>query len=452
MSAEHRIKPVETAEPKLVPFEVDLRLNVSDGDIMRNLHASQARGALELEWVQKAPPLKEQLYICGSGPSLKEHAWRTFGEHSMVLNGAYPWFVDHVAPPTYFACLDARKENVQFVKKARVATQHLLASQVHPDVYTKLAQGYDVKTFHLATPAVDHVFGDSVLKIGAASTIGLTALVLGCVMGYRKFVLLGYDSSFEDNTSHVLPQPWNAEQEVIDVWVQNRKYRTTHAMAQQVANFLPMLQSLRRQWPDIEVDVIGNGLFYDFVTTNNHASSREKELSKYPAAYDLPTYGMTKERYDAVDKALADLGKGGYASYLDISCGRGESLKLAKKHGFTDVRGTETVPALCVNGVQSATLPDTGLPANCADVVSLIEVIEHLHPDDVTPALCELNRLAKCHIILSAATTSHIVGGVDLHPSARPIEEWEALFKHVWPNKVFRIHDFGGSPAWRVDL
>jgi hypothetical protein len=440
-------------EEKLVPFQVDLRLNVSDGDIMRNLEASKARRLPEVEWDQGSYK-SETLVICGSGRSLKETMWGAValqGHHVMALNGAYSYLLAQEIVPEYFVCLDARKDNVQFVERVSHVTQHLLASQVHPDVYANL-ELFGVKTFHLATAAVDHVFGDTVLKIGAANTVGLTALTLGCVLGYRNFVLLGYDSSFEDEKSHIALQPWNAEQEVIDVWVKDRKYRTTHAMAQQVAQFLPLLKSLRKQWPSIQVDVRGKGLFYDFVTTNNHETTREKELGKYATAYSDPTYGMSPQRAKALDEALANLA-GTNHSYLDISCGRGESLKMALAHGYTDVFGTETVTELCrPPDVIYATLPNTGLMEKCADVVSLVEVIEHLHPDDVVSALHELTRLARKHIIISAATTPHIVGGVDLHPSARSEQEWHLLFKHYWGDKVYRIHDFGFSPAWRVDL
>ena len=450
---------MSTAEEQLVPFQVDLKLNVSDGDVMRNLTASQERMAPELDWDQSAPPRPETLFICGAGPSLKHEAWRVakarkeveIGAHIMALNGAYRWLRKNKVDVDYFACLDARPENVSFVEDPALGTTHLLASQVHPDVYDKLGSMYRINTFHLATPAVEHVFGDTVLKIGAANTIGLTALILGCVLGYRKFVLLGYDSSHSIAASHVSPQPWNAVQEVIDVWVQDRKYRTTHAMAQQVSDFLPLLNRLRLQWPDIDVQIIGTGLFYDFVTTNNHETSRERELSKYPTAYDDPSYGMSPQRHAAVDRALQEVASGN-TSYLDISCGRGESLQLAKKHGFKFVAGTETVPSLCNADVLNTTLPRTELNDKCADVVSLIEVIEHLLPEDVEPALHELTRLAKRHILISAAVTNHVVGGVNLHPSARPLEEWESLFKKVWGAKVKRIHDFGFSPAWRVDL
>lgn len=446
-----------STEPQLVPFQVDLKLNVSDGDIMRNLNASKARGAPELVWEQSAEPRNKTLCICGAGPSLAGNAWRlkVADHHVMALNGAYRWLRNNRIEVEYFACLDGRPENVSFVENPAFCTEHLLASQVHPSVYDKINDGgYPLKTFHLATAAVEHVFGDAVLKIGAANTIGLTAIILGCVLGYRKFVLLGYDSSFEDSKSHISPQPWNASQQIIDVWVKDRKYRTTHAMAQQVSDFLPILNRLRLQWPDIDVQVIGRGLFYDFVTTNNNPTSAERELAKYPEVYNDPTYGMTKGRYDAIDKALADVRHDdpGSLSYLDISCGRGESLDLALKNGFWAAMGTETVDALCKPGIAKAVLPNTGLIGKSAHVVSLIEVIEHLLPEDVTPALHELTRLATRHIIISAATTSHIVGGVDLHPSARPLEEWEALFKEVWGDKVTRIHDFGFSPAWRVDL
>jgi hypothetical protein len=137
---------------------------------------------------------------------------------------------------------------------------------------------------------------------------------------------------------------------------------------------------------------------------------------------------------------------------LDVSTGRGETLEIARRCGFTVVSGTETVDALLNEHVSFGVLPDLSIPGKSYDVVSLFEVIEHLVPEDVEPALHELTRIAKKYVLISASVSECWIGGVNLHPSARPMEGWEALFSKVWGRKVRRVGNLGQSPVWRVDL
>lgn len=432
----------------LAPLVLDLQVNASDTELLRNLHYA---GALNLPYCDIAPARDRTLAICGSGPSLKR-SWREIPTDCdvMALNGAYKFLLGCGRVPKYFAMLDAKPSNVNFVEAPHKDTYHLLASQVHPDVFEAL-KDYHRAVFHLNTPTTNLVFENDVTKIGCVYTVGLTALLLAGVLGYRKFILYGYDSSFENSESHALPQPQNAGVNTLEVEVAGRKYLTTHAMAAQTMEFFPTLKAMRTQWPDIDVQVIGDGLFYDYVTTNNHPPSRERELAKYAGAYQDPTYGMTQQRRDGISK-LMDEGFREYDSYLDVSTGRGETLQLAREHGFRHVRGTETVDALLNEHVVRGVLPNLDIEDKTFNVVSLIEVIEHLLPEDVEPALHELARIARDHILISAAVVPHVIGGVDLHPSARPIEEWDALFHKVWGDKVYRVGKLGSSPAWRVDL
>jgi ubiquinone/menaquinone biosynthesis C-methylase UbiE len=100
-----------------------------------------------------------------------------------------------------------------------------------------------------------------------------------------------------------------------------------------------------------------------------------------------------------------------------------------------------------------AILPNIPLPDKVADVVSLIEVIEHLHPDDVEPALRELSRLSKDKILLSAAVMPHYVGGVNLHPSARSYDDWEKVLHRIYGAQNVQIgHNLGSSPCWVISV
>lgn len=440
--------PAEISPPVLVPLCLDLHVNTAHELILDNLRAAYGRTVPDLD---VSPDSKSAtLAIVGSGPSLKNH-WHELSQFDsiMALNGAYNFLLKRGVTPEWFAMLDARSVNTNFVESPCATTKHLLASQVHPAVYEKL-DGYSVIAFHLKTPATDEVFGESVTKFGAAHTIGLTSLVIAAAMGYRKVGLFGFDSSYEEEASHAVAQPQNADEPIIPVYLGDRLYSCTHAMAAQAESFKRVLSRIKIEWPDFEVSLHGEGLLYDFARVPAAPVTRGGELAKYVTAYQDPHYCMTKPREDALDKVLAQAVAAGCKTYLDVSCGRGESITIAESHGLI-AAATETVPDLIGGKVIEGVLPALPFADKSFDVVSLIEVIEHLVPEDVIPALLELDRIAKKQIIISAATSPAWHGNVDLHPSARTESRWNDLFVSIWGDKVSRLsHDFPPSPAWRV--
>ncbi len=434
------------APPALSVLHLEMQVNTTDKQIYDNLRYVYSRHLPKLPYFEAHDKV---LAIVGSGPSLADTYEGIPPDCDVLaLNGAYKFLQSKGRTAEFFAMLDARECNTTFIEKPDNDTCFFLAAQTHKAVVDKL-EGQRVFIFHLCTPSDKKVFGEVDVRVGGGGTIGLTALALAMQLGYRKVILYGFDSSFKADESHVLPQPQNADLRTIDVWVQDRKYRTTHAMAAQTMDFFPFYDAIKKTAPEFEIHLRGSGLFYDFIVTNNHPTSREKELAKYQEAYKNDDYGMTQDRYDSLD---AIIGKLMGESYLDVSTGRGETLLLAQKHGFTTIQGTETVEALCNERVIKAILPSLPFADRSFDVVSLIEVIEHLLPADIKPTLRELTRLAKKHILISAATLPHWYGGVNLHPSARPLEEWDALFKAQWGDKVARVQDLGFSPCWLVTL
>lgn len=427
-------------------LQLEMVVNTTDKELLTNLKFCKSLGLPSLPLMEAN---KKTLAIVGSGPSLRD-TWGLIPRDAeiMALNGAYKFLRTKGIIPTYFAMLDSRQVNVNFLQDLHPNSTYLLASQSHPDVFMRL-KGRVVGVFHLSTPTTRRIFTDEDLYVGGGGTIGLTALGLAMAMGYRNVILYGYDSSFSGEERHVLHQPQNDSQSTLDVWVKDRKYTTSHAMAAQTMDFFPFWSAIKKECPEFEVHLIGNGLFYDYVVTNNGPMTREKELAKYAEAYLQPDYGMTKERYDGIVRLVSEVSG---ESYLDVSTGRGETLDIARKHGFGVVSGTETVDALLNEHVGFGVLPNLSIPDKAYDVVSLFEVIEHLVPDDVEASLYELTRIARRHIFISASVSECWLGGVNLHPSARPLDQWQELFTKVWGNKVRRMHNLGGSPSWRVDL
>lgn len=434
---------------KLGALQLEMRVNVTDRNLLANLNYCKS---LELPKLRLAEPNDKVLAIVGSGPSLEKTHWHIPPDADiMALNGAYKYLRGLGYVPEYFAMLDARPVNLNFLEQLHEDTTYLLASQCSPLCFDVVRlEDFVVGMFHLNTPTTRQVFPDEPLYVGGGGTVGLTAIGLATALGYRHVILYGYDSSYSNDKRHVQHQPQNDSENSLDVWVDDRKYTTSHAMAAQTMDFFPYHEALQKEFPGFIVELVGEGLFYDFIVTNNKQASREGELSKYAEAYQMADYGMTEERRMGVKRLIDDL-PAGLSTYLDVSTGRGETLDLAYEKGFF-VQGTETVTALLNSRTVYAVLPHLPFASKSFSVVSLIEVIEHLLPDDIVPALVELTRVASHHILISAAVQQCWIGGVNLHPSSRPVEEWDKLFHEMWGDKVYRVGNLGGSPAWRVDL
>lgn len=180
---------------------------------------------------------------------------------------------------------------------------------------------------------------------------------------------------------------------------------------------------------------------------------RAAEYAKYVRAYAGDNYGMGDARRRS---AVADLSALLRGSYLDVGCGRGEMISEALRLGFIPCHGTEVVPAL-VDGVTVVRAEAHALPFcdGAFDVVTMLDVIEHLLPGDDEAACRELARVAVRHVLLTASNLpSFSESGEDLHINRRPYAEWDELFRSWFaPGRVTRLPSRNAiSEAWRVDL
>ncbi len=444
------------SEPQLAPALFALSCNTPDSKVIENIKASRERG---LPFVTVAPVRDRGLVIMGSGPSLLS----TYADlppdcDIMALNGAYPFLLERGIEPKYAVCLDPKPSNVNFFAATAAKTYHLLASQCDPSVYDHLRErGVETVSFYMDGHSHQAVFKtDEVTAIAAFPTVGLTALVLAAVLGYRKLHLYGYDSSFgPGNIKHSRHQTQNEGCDTVQIEFKGKWYTTTPAMAQQVSNFLFLNGMLHKNYPDMEINLRGSGMFYDFVTAAPEGgSTRESELAKYTHLYDTDHYGMSQFRANSIAMALP------FNPYcrtlLDVGTGRGETLKMAKMRGYEVVMGTETVEKLLNEDVVYAALPKLPFPDKSFDVVTSFEVMEHLWPFDVETSLQEMARVARNRVIVSCATVPHIVGGVNLHPSARLDTEWHETIRRALPNAkveyIGQASECGVSPIFEIVL
>jgi ubiquinone/menaquinone biosynthesis C-methylase UbiE len=178
--------------------------------------------------------------------------------------------------------------------------------------------------------------------------------------------------------------------------------------------------------------------------------TRKTEIDKYNEAYSHDEYRMGEARKWAALRDLQSL-RGG--SLLDVGCGRGEVLELARDLGFEPVQGTEVVPALLGEGVRYAEAHELPFADGAFDHVTCFDVLEHLLPEDTEAALRELARVAAKTVTITVADYPHVFRGVDLHVNRRSYPEWAQLLMQVFGHSRARCLGMAGaSQAWRITL
>lgn len=178
--------------------------------------------------------------------------------------------------------------------------------------------------------------------------------------------------------------------------------------------------------------------------------SRENEIGRYREAYKSPRYGMGDKRKRKAAEVLAALEPG---SLLDVGAGRGEGVMLARAAGHDPVVGIEPVEYLAgKNNIMVGVATDLPFATHSWDTVMCLDVLEHLVPEDVEPALLEFRRVAKKTVFLTASERPHRFKNLgDLHISKRPIAEWQELFEKVFTfAEIKPLGMVGVSPGWLI--
>jgi hypothetical protein len=184
------------------------------------------------------------------------------------------------------------------------------------------------------------------------------------------------------------------------------------------------------------------------------SESRAAEIRVYGQQYRRTNYRMGPRRAADVQQLLRQLassfGRGG--SLLDVGTGRGETLMYAKAAGFGEISGTEVVPYLLGERVVYAEAHALPFPDASFDHVTCFDVLEHLTPADVAPALRELRRVARLSVTASASERSDIRDGRELHISRRSVGAWLEDVRAAWGPDAQVAGSAGASPAFQLRI
>lgn len=174
-------------------------------------------------------------------PELRMHKQR--GGVIFALNGAHDWLIERGIVPDFHVMLDARPENARFVQKPHRGVSYLIAAQCHPSVFDALIeQNVTVWVSCLETPEQERELagefpGKPLMMVGGGATVGLKALNLAYLWGFRKIGIYGMDSSYRGEENHAYRQELNDKESRMTIHAAGRDFTCAPWMAKQAQEF-----------------------------------------------------------------------------------------------------------------------------------------------------------------------------------------------------------------------
>jgi uncharacterized Rossmann fold enzyme len=232
--------------------------NMKPEALLEHVRINAAR---DLPWVEPEEAHRGHAVLIGGGPSLEEtipeiRMRAAGGQAIFALNGTARYLIEKGIWPDYGVILDPRPENADFVVWQ---PEWLLASQCHPLVFEALKGSRRVRVWHFVMDGMMDVLPRDATLVGGGLTVGLTAMGLAFMMGYRNIHLYGYDSSDRDTEAHAYAQGEDAaERKRVRAWCGGREFTCGIAMYAQAKAFPEWAALLAEQGATITVH--GDGL------------------------------------------------------------------------------------------------------------------------------------------------------------------------------------------------
>ena len=242
------------------PLEITVQAAGDPAELAENVRSALSRGLPELT---PAPCVHDGTFVCvASGWSMPSFideikAEKKAGRPIVAVKAAHDFLCENGVKPDLWVNLDPR-DRTSGVQKANDHTNYLVASRCPPVTFDHL-KGRKVTLWHSWTEGPEmKAMGAGKLAIGGGTTSGMRAINIGYILGFRKFVLYGYDSC--NRADGVKRFTGEMTGPTMDVFVgdgpEKRKFICNAAMAQQ-ANEFQMIYSVM---PDITVEAKGPGL------------------------------------------------------------------------------------------------------------------------------------------------------------------------------------------------
>lgn len=223
---------------------LELVPNVTDSIVRGNV--AIAESDLHSQWLKPAPLHDGHAVIVCGGPSLKDsvselHLRAAHGQHIFACNGAHRWLAERDIPAD-LVLLDAQETSVKHCYALTSAETAWIASQCHPDAALVAdTVGAEVVRWHAYRDWLDD---GKRLLLGAGTTVGLQAIAVAWVLGYREFHIYGMDSCYSQDEHHAYPQAENDAERRVTVTQDDHEYLCAPWMAVQAQEFARLMEHM----------------------------------------------------------------------------------------------------------------------------------------------------------------------------------------------------------------
>lgn len=242
------------------PAHVIAKVAGTDASNSENIRSALARGLPEFQ-----PALVHNdgtFVVVGSGHSvtgfladIKQE--RENGRPICAVKGAHDWLIENDFPPNLFVSCEPRERPL---KHTFEGTIYMLASRCAPGLFDQLKDSKVIVWHSWATEgevAALSVDQRPTYFVGGGPTSGMRAICLGYLMGFRNFVLYGFDSCLApDNDTKRFTGERVGDALKIDVLVGGRRFWCNGALADQAQSFEGIYQAFH----DIHIEARGDGL------------------------------------------------------------------------------------------------------------------------------------------------------------------------------------------------
>lgn len=216
-------------------------------------------------WVKECNPHDGVALICSGGPSLMDHLDEIRKLSKKKLNKvvcvkhSHDKLIDAGIVPWGCLLLDPRSHTKDFIEHPHKDVTYLAASMVHPSTLDKLLEneanvwGYNALVGAGEDKVLVSVLNESAILIPGGSTAAMRGVNVLHTLGFRKFRLYGFDSSYKEDVGTNCSG--KTQKECIEVEVGGEKFYTDPELIAQMQDFQDIFNQAR-----LDIEVIGEGL------------------------------------------------------------------------------------------------------------------------------------------------------------------------------------------------
>jgi len=204
--------------------------------------------------------------VVAYGPSLNQSFPKLIeevqaGNTVITVSGAHDFVISRGLIPDYHAEMDIRERKVEFVRNSHPDVHYLIASVCHPAFWDVLG-GRKVTMWHLGDlagmDAIVRELDPGAIMHPSAQCIGLNALILMHTLGFRTFMMHGFDCSYGEQGTHAGEHNGSfSEEGRMVVKCGDREFQTRPEWVKYAQNFM---NDMVPRMPGCRFGVHGDGL------------------------------------------------------------------------------------------------------------------------------------------------------------------------------------------------